>query len=104
MVVCMLSIGDSPSKSRSLLSASCCTAAVSGDLSMGDLSMGDPGYNAAGYGSDAEGDSGDWWNADSELLRAPKRAAGLGINYNHSAKQVGSLLDSVIDAACCSCG
>lgn len=54
--------------------------------------MGDPGYSAAaGYGSDDEG-TGDWWSAESGLLKAPKRAAGPGINYNHSAKQVGALV------------
>jgi hypothetical protein len=30
----------------------------------------------------------DWWSAEHELLSAPKRNAGLGINYNRSAKQV----------------
>lgn len=62
--------------------------------------MGDPGCSAAaGYGSDDEG-AGDWWNTDSELLKALKRAAGLGVNYNHSAKQVGMRSSLLVHGSC----
>jgi hypothetical protein len=53
----------------------------------GDLSVGDPGFSHSGVPSGEE--PSDWWSAEHELLSAPKRNAGLGVNYNHSAKQVG---------------
>jgi hypothetical protein len=58
-------------------------------LRAGDLSVGDPGYSSSSMPAGEDGSSaGDWWGAEHELLRAPKRNAGLGINYNRSAKQV----------------
>jgi hypothetical protein len=52
----------------------------------GDLSIGDPGFS----GSAAVGGEGgaEWWSADGELLSAPKRMTGRGVNYQRSAKQV----------------
>jgi hypothetical protein len=53
----------------------------------GDLSVGDPGYNSS-IPAGEDGGTADWWSTEHELLSAPKRNAGLGINYKRSAKQV----------------
>jgi hypothetical protein len=58
----------------------------------GDLSVGDPGFSSNGMHAGEDAGTADWWSAEHQLLSAPKRNAGLGINYNRSAKQVGCIL------------
>eukprot|EP00775_Hariotina_reticulata_P010048 gene10048-10204_t len=56
----------------------------------GDLSVGDPGFAAGGAAGSAPAaqQHSDWWSPDHELLTAPKRSAGQGVNHQRSAKQV----------------
>lgn len=61
----------------------------------GDLSVGDPGFSSHSAAqqqqqgsSDAAGGGGEWWSAEGELLSAPHRNNGRGVNYQRSAKQV----------------
>ena len=53
--------------------------------------MGDPGFShhpGAAEGTAAAGGSSVWWSSEGELLSAPKRNNGRGVNYTRSAKQV----------------
>lgn len=48
--------------------------------------MGDPGFSGSAAGGGEGG--AEWWSTDGELLLAPKRMTGRGVNYQRSAKQV----------------
>ncbi|WIA14003.1 hypothetical protein OEZ85_002564 [Tetradesmus obliquus] len=54
----------------------------------GDLSVGDPGFSSSGLGASEEPGGSEWWGAEHTLLSAPKRNAGLAVNFNRAAKQV----------------
>lgn len=94
LCACACGAPSSLSPDYYLLAAAAAAAIVSCCVVSGDLSMGDPGFSRLGGGDGASGGGGggggaDWWSAaDGELLSAPKRMAGRGVNYQRSAKQV----------------